>query len=68
MAAKRTGRWLGDLLEGKIRSAYVMTEPGIASSDGTIVFDAKRDGMNLSSTEKSGGFPGQGIRAARYIF
>ena len=61
-------RWLGDLLDGKIRSAYVMTEPDIASSDAAqLGFSARKDGDDWVLNGENGGSLGRGTRVVLFI-
>jgi acyl-CoA dehydrogenase len=63
-------RWLEPLLEGKIRSAFAMTEPAVASSDATnIESRIRRDGDDYVINGRKWWTSGAGDpRCAIYIF
>ena len=59
-------RWLEPLLEGRIRSAFAMTEPAVASSDATnIRTEIRRDGDEYVINGRkwwTSGIPGPALR------
>ena len=64
--AEQQEQWLKPLLDGDIRSAFLMTEPAVASSDATnIETDIKRDGDEYVINDANGGRPAPAIHAAK---
>jgi len=69
-SAEHKKRWAEPLLDGKIRSAFAMTEPAVASSDATnISASIQRDGDDYVINGRKWWISGAGDpRCAIYIF
>jgi acyl-CoA dehydrogenase len=69
-SAEHKERWLKPLLDGKIRSAFAMTEPAVASADATnIQADIRREGDSYVINGRKWWTSGAGDpRCAVYIF
>ena len=69
-SADQKARWLTPLLEGRIRSAFAMTEPAVASSDATnIESRIERDGDDYVINGRKWWMTGAGDRRCEiYIF
>ncbi|KQU66124.1 MULTISPECIES: acyl-CoA dehydrogenase family protein [unclassified Rhizobacter] len=68
--AEHKKRWLEPLLDGRVRSAFAMTEPDVASSDATnIESSIRRDGDDYVINGRKWWISGAGDpRCAVYIF
>jgi len=59
-------KWLRPLMDGEIRSAFLMTEPAVASSDATNIETAsRRDGDHYVINGRKCGRPASATRAVR---
>ncbi len=69
-SAEHKERWLQPLLDGKIRSAFAMTEPGVASSDATnIAARIDKDGSDYVVNGRKWWISGAGDpRCKVYVF